>query len=71
MTWNLVSWMLKNQSIHVQKPNKNKDKQEAHKNTKSNAKPESKQSLTVSSTPIKVNFMAGKREIKPNVASQS
>ena len=55
----------------MQEPNKNKDKQEACKNTKSNAKPESKQSLAVSSVPIKVNFKAGKREIKPNVASQS
>ena len=55
----------------MQEPNKNKDKQEAHKNTKSNTKPESKKSLAVSSTSIKVNFKARKREIKPNIASQS
>ena len=60
-----------NQSIHVQEPNKNKDKQEARKNTKSNAKPKSNQSLAVSSALIKVNFKDGKREMKPNIPIQS
>ena len=53
----------------MQEPNKNKDKQEALKNTKLNAKPENKQFLTVSSVPIKMNFKVGKKEAKPNVAT--
>ena len=60
------------QNIAMQDPNKNKDKQEVRKNTKSNAKIESKLSLTVSSVPIKINSKSKKKkEIKPTITTQS
>ena len=49
------------QNIPVQDPNRNKDKQEVCKNTKSNIKTESKPSLTVSSVPIKINSKSEKK----------
>ena len=54
----------------MQDPNKNKDKQEVRKNTKSNIKTESKPSLTVSSVPIKINSKSDKKkEMKPTTTS--